>query len=152
MTISSKQGEGTTVRIVIPKSIEHPMRREVERVINLKVNTAKGLSTLKIQGGIAAMETALDFTLEDVTFMWGANFVEILDSGSFGNKKAGVFTYKRPRDGNGDITGFTIDLNKCTYKLDIKNTIQALDSTGTVNMEIFSDGFESGDTTSWSFN
>ncbi len=32
VAVKSKKGEGTTVRIIIPKSITHPMRRESERV------------------------------------------------------------------------------------------------------------------------
>ena len=31
VAVKSKKGEGTTVRIVVPKSITHPMRREAER-------------------------------------------------------------------------------------------------------------------------
>ena len=119
--------------------------------VNFKFNSKKGLSSLAVQGGIAA-EDPVDFTLEDVTVVWGDNFQEILIDGSFTSKKPGVFTYKRPKNGPGDITGITIDLNKCTYKLDIKNTDEILDSIGTVEMEIFSDGFESGDTTSWTFD
>ncbi len=119
--------------------------------LKLKENSKKGVSSLSIQGGIAALDTDLDFTTESLTVEWGTTFSEVLNSGLFTSKKTGIFSYRQPKSGGGDISGITIDLNKCSYKLDIKNTSIPLDSTGTVELNLFSDGFESGDTTAWTF-
>lgn len=111
-------------------------------------SSKKGFS-LSLSGGIAAADQDLDLTLDDITFEYGDNFIETLPAGSFTSKKPGVFGFKQPKGGSGDINGCTVDLNKCTFKFDIKDSQIPLENSGDVDFLIFSDGFESGDTAAW---
>ncbi len=106
-------------------------------VSKAKAKSGKNGDSLSLQGNLSAAMTEIDFTTEQVTVRWEGIgiFTETLDIGSFTSKKSGVFSYKKAKTSNGDIDSISIDLNKCSLKLSIKDAI-LLDKTGSVIFEI----------------
>ncbi len=117
-------------------------------ITNAKVKSSKKGDSLNAKGEITSSLANLDLTTEEITISWIGNntFSETLPAGSFTTKKTGIFNYKKPKKSNGDIQSITIDLNKCTFKLTIKNADQ-LDAIGTITLRLntTSNNFDASD-------
>ena len=117
------------------------------RVDKATVRTTSKGDLLIARGGIAAMDFALDLTQHDVTVTWG-DFSEIIEAGSFTNKKGRKFSYKKPKEKVAAIAKIDIDLDKCIFLLQIKNA-PPLQNQGNVFFEIVADTFSANNTVSF---
>jgi hypothetical protein len=112
------------------------------RVTQAKVG--KKADALSLKGEIA-VEDNIDLRTEEVTIAWGGqNFV--IPPNSFQKKKETVekYTLKKLTLDDETTVDSTFDLDKCTFKIKLKNTtIQ--DVAGTVTLEISFAGFSQTD-------
>lgn len=110
------------------------------RVDKAKVKSKKKGDSLSVQGAISAGDPMLDLSQETVTVVWG-DFQETLSQGDLEVKKGRKYYYKKPKNGPGAISTLSINLDKCTFKLSIKEAPE-LAKEGTVPFEIVSENFQ----------
>gem|GEM_PF-2569819 len=80
-----------------------------------------GTDSLTIQGAIAVADTSVDIAGEDIVVSWGDYDITLPadDLYRIGSKKA--FKYKKSKETNSSIASAIFDLEKCTFKIIIKN-------------------------------
>ena len=87
-----------------------------------KLGTNKpGTDYLMVQGAIAVEDTSVNIASEDVLVSWGDYEITLPanDLYQIGLRKA--FKYKKPKGTDSSIAAAIFDLEKCTFKLIIKN-------------------------------
>lgn len=138
VTETEKVNKGKPLPICLLSGVEDTLR-----VDKAKVKSGRNGDSLSVQGGIAAEDMALNFNQETVTVVWG-DFQETLSQGDLEVKKGRNYYYKKPKDGPGAISSLSINLDKCTFKLSIKEAPE-LAKEGTVLFRIHSENFQAED-------
>jgi len=86
-----------------------------------KLGTKPSTDSLTIQGAIAVEDTSADIAGEDIVVSWGDYDITLPANDLFriGSEKA--FKYKKSKETNISIASAIFDLEKCTFKIVIKN-------------------------------
>jgi hypothetical protein len=137
-TNAEKVNKGKPLPICLLAGVEDALR-----VDKAKVKSGRKGDSLSVQGGIAAGDSELNLNQETVTIEWG-DFSETLIEGGLNAKKGRNYSYKKPKDGIGVISSLAINLDKCTFKLSIKEAPE-LAKEGTVLFQIHSENFQAED-------
>jgi CHRD domain-containing protein/GLUG motif-containing protein len=137
-TNAEKVNKGKPLPICLLSAVEDALRAD-----KAKVKTSKKGDSLTAQGGIAAGEISLDLNQETVTIEWG-DFSETLIAGSLVAKKGRNYSYKKPKNGPELMSSLSIDLDKCSFKLTLKEAPE-LAKEGTVVLKIHSETFQAED-------
>ena len=89
--------------------------------VKCKGGSEGNVGSLTVQGAIATEET-YNFVDESVTIHWGSGEY-VIDPGGFVDKGNGKYVCKKkPDDTDRTKVSVTIDTNKCTFKVVLKNT------------------------------
>jgi hypothetical protein len=80
-----------------------------------------GKDSLTLQGAIAVEDTSVNIALEDVLVRWGDYEIILPAHNLYQQEGKKTFKYKKPKSSDSSVSAAVFDLEKCTFKIIIKN-------------------------------
>lgn len=77
--------------------------------------------TLYIKGAMALQDTSTDLANEDILVTWGSYNLTLPATDIYRSRSRRVFKYKKPKGTDSSIAAAIFDLNKCTFRIVIRN-------------------------------